>query len=605
MIPRTMIPQERELVMQIRTFIALILGLASTLIAPPSAQAADSDSGATAYRQGIHVVRPGDTLENITARYLGSSKRWRENWKLNQETLGDPHRLQPGDRLHVLIEEVPVDGALVAMLSNKVENRLLPLKWKDAELQDLLQPNDNLRTSKASSASLLFTDDTMLVISELSLVIIGKATQTGQEVAKALIEIDEGQADFSRVPGSTGDLGLGIEIHIGDASMVPKVGPDGKLEARARNAGNAAQVMIYSGESQLSAAGQSIQVPEGMGSAASGGKPPSPPEKLLPAATHLVPQEASEWAHRRPEMRWQPVTGAQSYTVEVCRDRNCQSLIARATGIDAPPWSPDEDLPLGDLFWRVTATSPSGLDGYPSEEILFKRVDRPHDADAPTVGFRFEGPRANIDEDVIVGPGFELKIEPEDMGSGIESWYPIIDGEHKAAADLAGPWTTGEHQVVIVATDKAGNTRTSDPIELVYDDVAPRFVLGLQSVGEPVARDLVERFSELDGPSATQRGRQVLSVAGRNWWLDSDFTQVILRPTSGSLRLDGADQKLNKQRGLWLLAEDDICQIIDTVRYELEERSLGGRKATAVLIVEAIDCVGNRSRIAMPLSPSR
>lgn len=593
--------------MQIRNFIALILGLTLSSVAALSTQAADSEGGATAYRQGLHVVRPGDTLENITARYLGSSARWRDNWKLNQDTLADPHKLLPGQRLHVLIEEVPVDGALVAMLSNKVENRLLPLTWKDAEVQDLLQPNDNLRTSKASSASLLFPDDTMLVITELSLVIIGETTQSsGQRVDKALIEIDEGQADFSRVPGATGDLGLGIEIQIGDASMIPKTGPDGKLEARARKAGETgAQVMIYSGESQLSAAGQSIQVPAGMGSAVSGGQPPSPPEKLLPAATELVPHEASEWAHRRPELRWQPVSGAQSYTVEICRDRTCESLIARATDLDAPPWTPDEDLPLGNLYWRVTATSPSGLDGYPSDETLFTLVDRPLDAEAPTLSFRFEEPRANINEDVVVGPGFQLKIEPEDTASGVESWYPIIDGEKKTAADLAGPWTTGEHQVVVVATDRAGNTLTSEPIDFIYDDVAPRFVLGLQTVGEPVARDLVERFSELDGPSATQRGRQVVSVAGRNWWVDSDFTQVIVRPTSGSLRLAGADQKLNKKRGLWILAEDDICQIIDTIRYDFEPLSLSGRKESAVLIVEAIDCVGNRSRIAMPLSSAR
>lgn len=590
--------------MQIRTFITLACGLVLTLANIPSAHATEPEAGIAAFRQGVHVVRPGDTLESITARYLGSSARWRDNWKLNGD-LSNPHKLLPGQRLQVLIEEVPINGALVAVVSNKVENRLLPLKWKDAELQDLLQPNDNLRTSKASSASLLFADDTMLVITELSLVIIGDSTQPGQRVDKALIEIDQGQADFNRVPGASGELGLGIEIQIGSASMVPKAGPDGKLEARARKAGDAAQVMIYSGESQLSAAGQSIQVPEGMGSAVSGDQPPSPPEKLLPSPTGLVPQEGSEWAQQRPELRWQPVDGAASYTVEVCKDRSCESLLARVTGLTGSPWISDEDLPLGNLYWRVTATSPSGLDGYPSDETHFLRVDRPLDADPPTVDFRFTDPRANINEEVIVGPGFQLEIEPEDVGSGVESWYPVIDGEEKTVADLAGPWTTGEHQVVIVATDKAGNTRTSDPIAFIYDDVAPHFALGVQTVGEPLARDILERFSELDGPSATQRGRQTLAVAGRKWWIDSDFTQVILRPTSGSLRLLDSDQKLNKKRGLWLLAEDEICQIIDTVRYDVEERSLGGRKGTAVLIVEAIDCVGNRSRIAMPLSSSR
>lgn len=592
--------------MQKRYLVGLVSCLVMALVCPWVAEATEAQArtdGAVVFREGTHVVRPGDTLERITARYLGSTDRWRDNWRLNENLLDDPNRLKPGQRLRVLLEEVPVDGALVSMVSNKVEDRLLPLTWKEAETNDLLQPNDNLRTLARSSASLLFPDDTILVITELSLVVIGGQSKETAPVDKMLIEIDEGQADFSRLEGASGPIGHGIEIQIGDASMVPKVGADGKLEARARKAGDSgAQVMIYSGESALSAGGKSITVPQGMGSAVEKGKEPSPPEKLLPAATGLVPEKTSEWALRRPEFRWQPVTGAASYTVEVCRDPRCESLIARSTGLDGPPWTPENDLPLAGLFWRVTATSLSGLDGYPSEATGFQVVDRPSDSEPPTMSYRFEDPKANIDEQVVVGPGFRLDIETEDRGSGVASWHPVIDGEKKTAADLAGPWSTGEHQVVVVAVDGAGNQLTSEPIEFIYDDVAPQLVWGLQTVDLPVGQDLVERFSEPDGPSATQRGRQTLSVAGRRWWIDSDFTQVILRPTSGSVRLEDAPQKINKKRGLWILAEDEICQIIDTVRYDLEARQLGGRKDSAVLVVEAIDCVGNRSRIALPLT---
>lgn len=590
--------------MKNRYLLGLVSSLALTLIFPMTAWATD---GPAVFREGTHIVRPGDTLEKITARYLGTSDRWKDNWRLNESFLNDPHSLQPGQRLRVLLEELPANGALVSMVSNKVEDRLLPLKWKDAEPNDLLQPNDNLRTLAASSASLLFPDDTMLVITELSLVIIGDTSKGGPEgVDKMLIEIDEGQADFGRAEGASGPVNHGIEIQIGEASMVPKVGADGKLEARARNAGAAgAQVMIYSGESAVSAGGQSVNVPQGMGSAVKSGQAPSPPEKLLPSATGLVPESASEWAHRRPEFRWQPVSGAVSYTVEVCQDPRCASLLARDTGLTTTSWTPSSDLPFAGLYWRVTATSASGLDGYPSGATNFHVVDKPADTEAPTMTYRFEDPKANINEQVVVGPGFSLEIETEDRLSGIESWHPVIDGAKKTAADLAGPWSTGEHQVVVVAVDKAGNEMTSEPIEFIFDDVPPQLVWGMQTVDNPIGRDLVENFSELDGPSASQRGRQTLSVAGRRWWMDSDFTQVILRPTSGSIRLDGAPQKINKKQGLWILAEDEICQIIDTVRYDLEERQFGRRKGTAVVIVEAIDCVGNRSRIALPLKRRR
>ncbi len=592
--------------MQNRFLIGLVscwaLVLASPLLAAVNASDRTSDHDAAIFREGTHVVRPGDTLQNITLRYLGSSERWQDNWRLNEDLLPDPHRLQPGQRLRVLIEELPVNGALLSVISNKVESRLLPLQWRNAEENELLQPDDNLRTAKQSSASLLFPDDTMLVITELSLVIIGRDAAPQDGVDKTLIEIEEGQADFTRTPGASGPLNLGIEVQIGDASMVPKANAAGALEARARKDGEGAQVMIYNGESQLSAGGSSVAVQQGMGSTvAGGGAAPSPPEKLLPAPSGLVPETGSEWAHLRPSFQWQPVAGAASYTVEVCQDPRCEALLQRATGVNAPSWAPDADLPLGGLHWRVSAVSPSGLDGFASDATGFQVVDKPSDAEAPTLAYGFEEPKANINEKVVVGPGFSLTIEPEDRDSGVASWYPVIDGEKKTAADLDGPWSYGDHEVVIVATDNAGNQLTSDPIQFAYDDQAPQLLWGLQSVPGAVSRDLVQQYSE-DGPEATQRGRQTLEAGGRRWWMDSDFTQVILRPTSGKLRLDGATEKLSKKRGLWILAEDEICQIIDTVRYELEERFDSGRKGSPVLIVEAIDCVGNRSRIAFPLS---
>jgi len=39
--------------------------------------------------------------------------------------------------------------------------------------------------------------------------------------------------------------------------------------------------------------------------------------------------------------------------------------VARAQGVAGTRWQP-EALPLGTLYWRVTAASRSGLDGFPS-----------------------------------------------------------------------------------------------------------------------------------------------------------------------------------------------------------------------------------------------
>ena len=51
---------------------------------------------------GLHVVVEGETLARITERYLGTSERWRENWKLNPD-LENPHLISPGTRLRIIM----------------------------------------------------------------------------------------------------------------------------------------------------------------------------------------------------------------------------------------------------------------------------------------------------------------------------------------------------------------------------------------------------------------------------------------------------------------------------------------------------------------------
>ena len=52
----------------------MLAALALVLAVAQDAPAADAPS------VGWHEVQPGETLEGITAHYLGTSERWRENW---------------------------------------------------------------------------------------------------------------------------------------------------------------------------------------------------------------------------------------------------------------------------------------------------------------------------------------------------------------------------------------------------------------------------------------------------------------------------------------------------------------------------------------------
>ena len=566
--------------------------------APSASEEKQLNEDTETLREGWHVVRPGDTLESITRRYLGKASLWQENWKKNEGEVRDPNLIHPGDRLRILLHDsLPPSGALVSKISNRVENELLPLTWKEAVLNDILQPKDSLRTFEKSSAELLFFDETHLVLSESSLVLVADEPQIRENVERTQIEIRVGQADLS---GVLPQEDQGIEIILGDARVEPRGDAKGAVSTRTRMADEkSAQLMVYTGEGAIEAGGEKVAVPSGMGTSVTEGAPPAPPEKLLPAPGGLEPAPKFRDAIRRPVFRWGTVEGARDYTVEVCQDARCGALLERAVGIQGTNWQPKADLPVQALFWRVNATSPSGLDGYPSAAVNFEILDRPDDDVPPTARVALLGPQAKVNDRILVGPGFEIEVTTEDVGTGVKRWWPVVDGEETTVERLAGPWESGEHTVEIVAEDKAGNQSTTVQ-EFVYDPDPPRMSWGLQGVGE-FGRGLTDIYGE-DGPEASEQGRQVISAGGRAWYLDSDFTQVIVKPNRRKAKLADVPEGLTRERGMWILAEDLLCNGVTKLRYELEDRSVvGSRQGEAVLVVDAQDCVGNRARIAWPL----
>ena len=81
---------------------------------------------------GWYVVRPGDTLEKITERFLGTPVLWRENWRLNP-WLENPHLLHAGDRLRVIVSRtLPPRSAKLEKVSRRVEEKPHPNPWVPA-----------------------------------------------------------------------------------------------------------------------------------------------------------------------------------------------------------------------------------------------------------------------------------------------------------------------------------------------------------------------------------------------------------------------------------------------------------------------------------------
>ncbi len=573
-----------------------------------------------------HVVRPGETLRAIAERYLGSQGEWPRLHALNP-SIENPNFIEPGQRLRILeTAAVPPRSARLARKARKVEGQMTPFPWSDAEERTLLKAEDGVRTYSESSAELTFDDQTRLILTENSLVYIGGGGRAQRsEVEREMIEVVRGQADLESRKGSS--RAEGIEIVLGKARAKPKAGNDGSFQTRLRmpEDGRAA-FMVYGGESEVTAGGGVVKVEQGMGTTVAEGEPPAPPEKLLPAPRDLAPATGSEQPATETAFAWEPVAGAVAYTLEVCADPACAGLVARHASLQTAGLASPE-LPIGEHYWRVTAVSPSGLDGYPSKAIRFRTVEELPDREPPVISMRIDGPQITSGETLYTGPGFAIQVAVDDTESGVESWWTWIDGDRRPSGAVAGPWSSGPHTVVVEARDKAGNEARSPPLAFHYDPDPPVLRWGLRDGSARGSSQGVAAAGA--GPVApTQRWRRPLrtltwsSPAGdwrelgsQEWTLGASGgpPALSLRPVRRGMRLSAGRESANEsllisdKRPIWLQAADEACGVENLVYRYLEPnpdtppKADGKLPEEGLLVVEAKDRLGNLTRVEWPV----
>lgn len=312
-----------------------------------------------------YVVKPGDTLESIALKLLGSVHRWPELRNANP-AIKNPHFISPGEHIRVgPTQTVGAKRATIQQVFRQVEQMPFPRPWTPASVGGILQERDGVRTFEKSSSELRFDTDASMIISEESVVFLRETQHLAENVSRKSIEIRAGQADLDVKQSAA------IEFHIGDTTGTATPGDSGKGASRARRASDGgSRVMVYDGHGEVSAAGKMIAVPSGMGLAVATDGRNNGPENLLGAPKPLSPNESQNFDFSNPTFDWEPVSGADSYTVEICRDQNCGQLVDRSIGIRLTRWTP-RVLPLGALYWRVNAVSTSGLDGFISAPQKF------------------------------------------------------------------------------------------------------------------------------------------------------------------------------------------------------------------------------------------
>ncbi len=600
-----------------RPFAALLL----TLLLAPAGLLAQSRPAAPPLpppeRTGWHTVRPGETLEGIAAQFLGSSDRWPEIHRLNPD-IRDPHWIEPGRRIRIPSTESTLPAARLSRLSRQVEDEPSPIPWQSAQEGDMLIERDGVRTHQRSSAEMQFLDGAKLTLTEDSLVFLHRAGTTLRGTPKKSIEIIQGQADLDARAASASLPSPEVEIVLGNTHATSRPDGAGAARTRARKAEEGgAKLMAYGGQSEVEAGGAKVQVPHGMGTSVAPQGPPSPPEPLLPAPVLTAPEPDGRRACDDPPLSWQPVPAAASYIVEVCRDPACGALVDRHLGETATQWRPVA-LPVGELYWRVTARSRSGLDGYPSEAVrLAITSDQPGSQETPAAGaLQAGGPQVRVGDRLFVPPMAQIEVVAEGTAAGTAPWRPVIGGQMESAWPTS--WSPGEHTVAAVAEDGCGGRATIAPLSFVVDAEPPviRWEVGDRSTladrlapdSERERRRLSGRRSGGKAPLEAWRSRDGIWQVPVPWAAEpgkertlqpveivSDHPQAFFAAPDTSLTADGKQGTLGENRILWVAAEDAGSGVD---RLIVRTRAEGDR---VVLEVEARDLVGNVRRMEIAL----
>ena len=369
---------------------------------------------------GEHIVVAGENLEIITKKYLGDGSLWRENWRLNPG-VQNPHKLRIGQRLKVIKERrITVQSAEIRTISNRVEKNLQRSDWKAASRGDDLQPQDGVRTLGNASAQLQFNDNSSLRMTEYSQIFLESHSTTLHHVDTGRIEVVEGTAELIFEPITARKTE--IELVSGGSVTRPQPSADGggRLKTSADKSGGA-RVMVYSGFSSVSAGGETVQVGSGLGTAVPETGPPGKPERLLGSPRGLSPVSGARWPVANGWLSWEAVKLAASYIVEVCLDIECAGLVARGSGLLETRWLAQVDR-AGPLFWRVTAVSKSGLEGYPSRALPLAVLSTRIDTGGPVsvvipVGFQ----QTLTDGRLLVGGAARLALAARDDAVDVRS----------------------------------------------------------------------------------------------------------------------------------------------------------------------------------------
>jgi hypothetical protein len=429
----------------------------------------------------VYVVQPGDTCGSVARKVFGDATTGSTRLHALNKMGPPPHQLQPGTVLRIKGDP---DARLTFIRPEVNSKRAGKVEWREANKGQGLWRLDSVNTLREAGAEVTFRDETRLQMNENALVVIyGEAARATDKVKKSgQVELLQGELNVSlaQLRGEP----VGVKMPAATVAVRSKnlhVGVDAQQMSR---------VSVFDGQAEVSAQGQSVQVPKDHGTRVEKGKLPEKPRPL---------PEAPRWAGGAhsvrlllddkgvdEELAWAPVKDAASYRVELARDERFNDRVHAETVSAEGLKSLARALGVGRYYARVRAVDAAGLVGKVSAvrsvEVLRVKTERG-----------------------VVGP------------QGLQGTYPLdlaVEGAESLDFRLDGVPTTHPVRVETVGTHtlelRPRGVPDARPETLTLTVTPPRVDVDL----EPVAgvfrvkvRVLDARGTPLEGPFAALKLR--------------------------------------------------------------------------------------------------
>ncbi len=418
---------------------------------------AGSDNGSGEVPEWRYTLRPGDTLIGISERYLARPQDWPRVQKHNR--IANPRRLVPGSALMIPLawmRHEPAPATVVAV-TGQVRVGLPGSGERTLKSGEQLGAGVSLATAPNSSATLRFADGSVMIVQPSTrLELDTVSVYAGGGMVDTRLRLQQGRVEVGANPART------------QSSRLQVITPSAVAAVRGTRFRVAADEQVtheetLEGEVGLSAAGQLVRVPEGQGTLAEAGKPPSPPVALLQAPDVKALPSRLDALPMRFDLPGQP--GALSWLGQIAADETFEAILLEHAS-ETPRLS-FADLPDGRYVLRVRAADGQGLQGHDAVHA-FELDARPFAPLLTGPGTRVRTARPELKWSEVVGASqYQVEVARDPAFSDKLMSERVSATRLVPASDL--PAGTYHWRVASVDNTEQGPFSPSQP--LTYDPI--------------------------------------------------------------------------------------------------------------------------------------